>query len=124
MIAIYNVITALDGARTIVRSIADKDTRDKFLHDFSPTFNNLMEDKKYLFIECEDFRWVHIYDNDEQLAEMLSRQGFHVEEDDEDFGVEQITKQISYNEFLEMANGEEMDFEKYSTLDGDLIYDF
>lgn len=118
-----NVITALNGARIISKSIADKDILDRFLHDFSPTYDSLMRNKKYLFIECEGFRWVHIYDNDEQLNEMLQKQCSCSKEDDECF-VEQITKEISYNEFLEMANGEEMNFEKYSTLDSDLIYDF
>lgn len=118
-----NVITALNGARIISKSISDKDILDRFLHDFSPTYDSLMRDKKYLFIECEGFRWVHIYDNDEQLNEMLQKQCSCSKEDDECF-VEQITKEISYNEFLEMANGEEMNFDKYSTLDSDLIYDF
>ena len=121
--ATNNVITALNGARIISKSISDKDILDRFLHDFSPTYDSLMRDKKYLFIECEGFRWVHIYDNDEQLNEMLQKQCSCSKEDDECF-VEQITKEISYNEFLEMTNGEEMDFEKYSTLDSDLIYDF
>lgn len=118
-----NVITALKGARLIEGSITDKEVHDSFLRDFSATFDSLMRDKKYLYIECEGFRWVHIYDNDEQLNEMLQNQGSYSKEDDECF-VEQITKEISYNEFLEMANGEEMNFEKYSTLDGDLIFDF
>lgn len=121
--ATNNVITALNGARIISKSISDKDILDRFLHDFSPTYDSLMRDKKYLFIECEGFRWVHIYDNDEQLNEMLQKQCSCSKEDDECF-VEQITKEISYNEFLEMANGEEMNFDKYSTLDSDLIYDF
>lgn len=116
----YGVI---QGARVITRTLKDKGVLERFLHDFSPTFNNLMKDKKYLFIECEGFKWVHIYDNNEQLNEMLQNQGSYSKEDDE-CSVEQITKEISYSEFLEMTNGEEMNFEKYSTLDGDLIYDF
>lgn len=54
---------------------------------------------------------------------MLSKQNCHIEEDDECY-VEEICKEITYDEFIEMANGEQMDFEKYSTLDGDLIFDF
>ena len=117
----YGVI---QGARVITRSIADKNILNGFLHDFSPTFNSLMRDKKYLFIECEGFKWVHIYDNDEQLAEMYSKQTNIEEEDDDECYVEQITKVIPYSEFIEMANGKQMDFERYSTLDGDLIFDF
>lgn len=116
----YGVI---QGARVITRTLKDKGVLERFLRDFSATFNSLMRDKKYLFIECEGFRWVHIYDNDEQLNEMLQKQCSCSKEDDE-CSVEQITKEISYNEFLEMSNGEQMNFEKYSTLDSDLIYDF
>lgn len=124
MTSTNNVIMAIKGARLIEESITDKDAHDSFLRDFSATFDNLIRDKKYLYISCEGFEWVHIYDTAEQLNEMLSRQGSHIEEDEEDFGVEQITKEITYNEFLEMANGTQMDFGKYSTLDGDLIFDF
>lgn len=123
MVATNDIITAIKGARLIKSSITDKGVCDSFLHDFLPTFNDLMKDKKYLFIECEGFRWVHIYDNDEQLNVMFSNQGSHSDEDDECY-VEQITKEITYNEFLKMANGKHMDFERYSTLDGDLIFDF
>lgn len=123
MVATNNVITAIKGAGLIEGSITDKEAHDSFLRDFSATFDSLMRDKKYLYIECEGFRWVHIYDNDEQLNEMLQNQGSCSKEDDE-CSVEQITKEISYNEFLKMTNGEEMNFEKYSTLDGVLIFDF
>ncbi len=123
MTSTNNIITVIKGARLIEESITDKDIHDKFLRDFSATFDNLMKDKKYLYISCEGFEWVHIYDTAEQLNEMFSRQGTHYEEG-EDFGVEQITKEITYNEFLEKANGEQMNFGKYSLLGSDLIFDF
>lgn len=123
MTSTNNVITAIKGARLIEESITDKETHDSFLRDFSATFDSLMRDKKYLYISCEGFEWAHIYDNDEQLNEMFSRQGTNHEKDEE-FSVEQITKEITFDEFLEKANGEQMNFWKYSLLGSDLIFDF
>ena len=123
MVTTNSIITTINGARLIEGSLTDKEVHDSFLRGFEATFDSLMRNKKYLLIECEGFKWVHIYDNDEQWAKMYSKQTCIEEEDDECY-VEQITKKISYDEFLEMANGTQMDFSKYSTLDGDLIFDF
>lgn len=116
----YGVI---QGARLITRTLTDRGVLNRFLQNFSPTYDEIMREKKYLFIECEGFQWVHIYDTDEQLLKMLSKQNCHIKEDDECY-VEEICKEITYDEFIEMAKGKHMDFEKYSTLDGDLIFDF
>lgn len=123
MTSTNNVITAIKGARLIEESITDKEAHDSFLRDFAATFDSLMRDKNFLYIACEGAEWVHIYDSAEQLNEMLSNQGSHGAEDDECF-VEQITEEITYKEFLKRANGEQMNFWKYSTLAGDLIFDF
>lgn len=123
MITTSNVITALKGARLIEGSITDKEVHDRFLCDFAGTFDDLMKDKKYLYFACEGSEWVHIYDNEEQLREMYSKQT-HTAKDDDECYVELITQEITYAEFLERGNGTQMDFWRYSTLDGDLIFDF
>lgn len=48
----YGVI---QGARVITRTLTDKGVLDRFLHNFLPTYDEIMREKKYLFIECEGF---------------------------------------------------------------------
>jgi len=117
-----NLITLISGARTITRSISDKNILDEFLKNFSPTFDKLMRTKKYLYIECEGFKWIHIYDNDEQLREMLAVQDSGDEKNNAD--IKETHKEISYDDFLKIAGDEQMNFDKYSVLDGNLIFDF
>ena len=52
--ATNNVITALNGARIISKSISDKDILDRFLHDFSPTYDSLMRDKSICSLSARD----------------------------------------------------------------------
>lgn len=120
-----NTYAILCGARGILRSIADKKILNSFIRNFTPTFNELMKEKKFLYISCEGFEWVNIYDDEEQLKEMSSRQEHHHDEDyDDNFSVEVICKEITYDEFVEMTKGDHMNFEKYSTIGGDLTFDF
>lgn len=118
-----NTYAIICGARGISRSIADKNILNSFISNFTPVFNELMKEKKYLYFSCEGFEWVNIYDDDEQLKEMLSPREHHFDKDD-DFSVEEIRKEITYDEFIEMSKGDYMNFEKYSTIGGDLTFDF
>lgn len=94
-----------------IRGNADEDILIDFLASFAPVFQGIMQSKKFLRVDDGEDEMFYIFNTQGELNDCLLRfgRGDYTYSDDLEYSIEQI----SYEDFVQAAGEDFMDFALY-----------
>lgn len=104
-----------------IKGKTDEGTLFKFLGTFEPVLLDILRENKFLKMDFDEDSVIYIFDSQKEINEYLVR----LNQEEFKYDSEQIVEQISFEKFIELSNGEYMNFSLYNIEDdGSLSFNF